>query len=211
MIYFGLEEASRLAKINSEAHRGMTFHHPNKGKSYEEIHGEEKALEIKEKASSKLRGKQSLIKGLTFVEYVGVEKAKLYSEKKSKSSKGKPKGPQSEEHRKNNSKSKLKYWNTSEPQGNRNSDFKSLPYDTWVKSCLIRDEYTCQRCGKVGGQLHIHHIKPWPQNSELRYEVSNGKTVCAYPCHGLEHEELGRKVGFLSKNNIKLIKGEIHK
>ena len=30
----------------------------------------------------------------------------------------------------------------------------------WIKQILIRDEYTCTMCKKVGGKLHVHHIKP---------------------------------------------------
>lgn len=66
-------------------------------------------------------------------------------------------------------------------------------YEVWRREVLKRDKRTCQRCGKVGGKLHAHHIKPWAAFPELRYEVSNGKTLCANPCHKDEHREMKGK------------------
>jgi hypothetical protein len=34
--------------------------------------------------------------------------------------------------------------------------------------------------------LHAHHLKPWKQFPELRFEIENGITVCA-PCHWAIH------------------------
>lgn len=69
----------------------------------------------------------------------------------------------------------------------RNGDYK-----LWRESVYERDNYTCQLCGKRGGILHPHHIKPFAIFPELRYEVSNGITLCAEPCHqntkGREYE-----------------------
>ena len=50
------------------------------------------------------------------------------------------------------------------------------------ESCFERDDYTCQECGARGVELHPHHIKPFAQFPELRFEVSNLKTLCV-PCH----------------------------
>ena len=30
----------------------------------------------------------------------------------------------------------------------------------WRKEILVRDNFTCVKCGVTGGELHIHHIKP---------------------------------------------------
>jgi 5-methylcytosine-specific restriction endonuclease McrA len=34
--------------------------------------------------------------------------------------------------------------------------------------------------------MHAHHIKPYQTHPELRFEVSNGETLC-YRCHWAEH------------------------
>lgn len=55
-------------------------------------------------------------------------------------------------------------------------------YRDWRKAVFGRDDYTCQMCGVRGGQLNADHIKTWRDNPELRYELSNGRTLCV-ECH----------------------------
>lgn len=59
-------------------------------------------------------------------------------------------------------------------------------YKEWRLSVFIRDSYKCVVCG-VGGKLQVHHIYNWADYPELRYEVSNGVTVCS------KHHPRGRK------------------
>lgn len=59
-------------------------------------------------------------------------------------------------------------------------------YRDWRKIVLACDKHACRRCGKRGGNLHVHHIKGWATHPELRYEVSNGETLCRV-CHGVVH------------------------
>ena len=47
-----------------------------------------------------------------------------------------------------------------------------------------RDDYVCQSCGTRGGQLIAEHIKPYALFPELRWELSNGETLCV-GCHKL--------------------------
>lgn len=60
----------------------------------------------------------------------------------------------------------------------------------WKKKIFIRDNYTCQNCGARNGNgkritLNAHHIKPYAFFIKLRYEVSNGITLCK-DCHKIE-------------------------
>jgi predicted restriction endonuclease len=55
-------------------------------------------------------------------------------------------------------------------------------YKNWRKSVFERDDYTCQFCNKRGGNLEADHIKPWTTHPELRYDISNGRTLCL-KCH----------------------------
>lgn len=57
-----------------------------------------------------------------------------------------------------------------------------VEYKSWRNAIFKRDNYTCQICDEYGGILHADHIKPWAQYEELRYELSNGRTLCV-PCH----------------------------
>src|ERR1039458_2356822 len=55
-------------------------------------------------------------------------------------------------------------------------------YKQWQKAVFERDNYTCVECGQHGGELNADHIKPFAYFKELRYELSNGQTLCV-PCH----------------------------
>jgi len=55
-------------------------------------------------------------------------------------------------------------------------------YKEWGKQVFERDDYTCQKCGQRGGNLHADHIKSFTDYPKLRFEVSNGQTMCV-SCH----------------------------
>lgn len=68
-----------------------------------------------------------------------------------------------------------------------NNDRRRPDYKVWRDAVFARDNYTCQDCGdKKGGNLRAHHIKPFSDYPELRYDVSNGITLC-HRCHELRH------------------------
>jgi hypothetical protein len=47
---------------------------------------------------------------------------------------------------------------------------------------FVRDNYTCQDCGKHGGYLEANHIKPRSRYPDLKLVASNIETLCK-PCH----------------------------
>src|SRR3990167_1885256 len=59
----------------------------------------------------------------------------------------------------------------------------------WRGHVYKRDNYTCQMCGKKGGDLNADHIKPWAYFPELRYELSNGRTLCVF-CHRKTYKDV---------------------
>lgn len=73
----------------------------------------------------------------------------------------------------------------------------SRRYREWRKAVFERDDYKCVKCGYSGGRiLNAHHKKDWSMFPELRYNVSNGETLCIN-CHKLT-KSFGRKKGSLS-------------
>lgn len=62
---------------------------------------------------------------------------------------------------------------------------QSQDYKEWRTKVFKRDNYTCQDCGIVGGWLEVDHKKMFSRFPELRFEVSNGRTLCK-PCHRIK-------------------------
>ena len=59
---------------------------------------------------------------------------------------------------------------------------KSLRYKRWRHAVFKRDNWTCVWCQERGGELNADHIKPFAYFPELRFKISNGRTLCK-PCH----------------------------
>lgn len=60
-------------------------------------------------------------------------------------------------------------------------DYDDSTYKNFRLAVLKRDNFTCQMC-KSKQRLNVHHIIKWSSASSLRYDVSNGITLCSF-CH----------------------------
>jgi hypothetical protein len=59
----------------------------------------------------------------------------------------------------------------------------SFVYKIWKQSVLNRDNHTCQFCESKKKPLHAHHIFPFKDYPEDRFNIDNGITLCG-DCHG---------------------------
>lgn len=72
----------------------------------------------------------------------------------------------------------------------------------WVNAVINRDEATCQNCGARGVELHAHHVKAYQDFPELRFDVSNGLTLC-FECHWNLHAAQNEK----AVNSVDTLRG----
>lgn len=70
---------------------------------------------------------------------------------------------------------------------------KSIEYKIWRTKVFIRDKKTCLLCGYQGNNINADHIKPFSLFPELRYTLSNGRTLCV-PCHKKTKSYLNHKM-----------------
>lgn len=77
----------------------------------------------------------------------------------------------------------------------RQKVMKSIEYKNWRRAVFERDNFICQDCGQKGVWLEANHIFPYKDFPELRFEISNGETLCK-PCH-LQWARLVRSVEIL--------------
>ena len=75
------------------------------------------------------------------------------------------------------------HWNWQGGKTSKNEAIrKSAEYKKWRTLVFERDNFICQECKKVGGEIHADHIKPFSKYKELRFNVNNGRTLCV-ECH----------------------------
>lgn len=64
-------------------------------------------------------------------------------------------------------------------------------YKYWVSEVKKRDKWKCKMNNSdCCGRLEAHHILPWRDYEELRYEINNGITLCKFHHPHKESEEI---------------------
>lgn len=68
-------------------------------------------------------------------------------------------------------------------------------YKEWRRAVFERDSYQCRMGGgECPTYVESHHIFPWREHKELRYEITNGITLCRahHPRKKSEEKRLAR-------------------
>ncbi|KKQ97136.1 MAG: HNH endonuclease domain protein [Candidatus Woesebacteria bacterium GW2011_GWB1_39_12] len=134
-----------------------------------------------------------------------------HKEKISNSLKGKKKLPFSEEHKRKiglakkgkrpslETRKKMSE-NSGRWKGGITPEIKKIrvcfEYRQWISDVFTRDNFTCQECGKRGGDLEAHHLKSFSKiinenkigklkdalNCSELWNINNGQTLCK-SCH----------------------------
>lgn len=82
-------------------------------------------------------------------------------------------------------------WRPDLTEDERENRRDSAAHARWRQQVYKRDKFTCLRChDATGGNLNAHHIVGHSSNVALRWEVSNGATLCV-TCHRGFHSRYG--------------------
>ena len=76
---------------------------------------------------------------------------------------------------------------------------QTIEYQVWRSKVYARDNWTCQKCGKKLKNLVAHHKKSFKEYPKIRFNVSNGQTLCR-SCHKKVHEEIGKQTRWKKQN-----------
>lgn len=74
-------------------------------------------------------------------------------------------------------------------------DLKDKRHIEWSKAVRSRDNSKCIACGKKTKWCNAHHMDSYDWAVSLRFEVSNGVTLCSgrNGCHTDFHKKYGNK------------------
>lgn len=82
-------------------------------------------------------------------------------------------------------------WNLNKTDEERKVERKYPEYTAFVRRVLVRDNYTCQCCGKKSSEdLEVHHLDGYDWCVEKRIDDTNGITLCE-DCHSNFHCHYG--------------------
>lgn len=131
----------------------LGFNGKLKGKTLEEAFGQEKGQEIRENMT---RASQIKFTRIEIREKMAVAKRGIFGEKTNR-------------------------WIKDRSKLSQKQIRNDYAYQEWRKLVWTRDGFTCQlKDDNCSGKIISHHILPWRDYPEERYDVKNGITLCHY-------------------------------
>lgn len=81
------------------------------------------------------------------------------------------------------------HWNWKGGISEENNKIRnSAEMHQWRRSVFNRDGYKCTHCLSTKN-LQAHHVKPFADYPDLRFDIKNGMTLCK-KCHTEEHKRM---------------------
>ena len=132
-----------------------------------------------------LYGFNRKLKGKTFEEFFGKEKAQEIVQKLSVSGRQTSQRPEVKERRAAAKRGRFgeqaNRWIKDRSKLSKKQIRNDYAYQEWRRLVWVRDRFTCQlKDNDCKGKIISHHILPWRDYPEKRYEVNNGITLCHY-------------------------------
>lgn len=167
---------------------------PSKGKTYEELYGKAKADEMKARKREFMLGRK-----LTPETRKKISEVCKLSGRLPPSQKG---YKHTVETRKKISDAikgdKCRFWEGG-LTGKNLIIRKSVQYKLWREAVFKRDNFLCVIGGKThGNRLQADHIKPFSLFPDLRFDLSNGRTLCI-ECHKKTDTYAGKATKYAKK------------
>lgn len=68
---------------------------------------------------------------------------------------------------------------------------KTSNYKDWRNNVMRDRGFCCERCGSIGGQMNLHHVKSFARYKDLQMEEDNVALLCE-KCHKEFHDIYGK-------------------
>lgn len=177
-------------KITSIKMQGENNPMYGKYKEKHHLYKKPRSEETKEKLREANKGKFCGDKSPNFGKHLS-EETKI---KISKSHKGKKLSEETKEKLRKNAKrgKESPFYNPEISDKERKIKRKYPEYNDFKKEVFERDNYTCQCCGKRGGELNAHHIYGYKEYPKYRTDINNGITL-SEEIHKKYHSKYGYK------------------
>lgn len=147
---------------------------PRKGLSYDEIFGvDADAVRARHIAGAQKQGDQ--LRGKTFEQIFGAERAAEIRAKLSAAQRARVTSEFDEQERREKISAAQRALRPARTRYN-------VRYSEWQKAVRAQSKNTCEGCGHQAPDLDCHHLLPWNEYPDLRFEVWNGQALCR-SCH----------------------------
>jgi hypothetical protein len=189
----GIKKGQHIRFCHGHNRRGATFSDDHR----QRISRAKQGVPCPDSTRSKLQGRKPSPNAIAAFKaaFTGTHQSRELVEKRVAPLRGKKRSPEAIENaaaplrgKPRPLRSGARHWNW---KGGEAKEYRNTgEYSRWRKAVKRRDGYACQLCSLHSKRkLHAHHIRPFTEYPDGRYDVDNGVTLCQ-PCHARVHAAL---------------------